>query len=196
MSQLNLSSRLQALWNSVEDSYKASKRPQAHWMWAKHVPVVAENALRLAGENNADVERAVAGALLHDIADTELERDKVEFEHRNEEIIETKLTEAGFTEEEKKFIKNEVVAPHSCYPENMPTTLEGKILATADSMAHLATDFYREVYSVFFTNRKTDAEFKEWGQKKLVRDFNDKLFFENVREEMKPFYERLTVEFK
>lgn len=194
--QLNLSPRLQTLWNLVQSSYSASKRPQAHWMWAKHVPVVAKNALKLAKENNADTDKAVAGALLHDIADTEHERDSSEFEQKNEEIIETKLTNAGYSKAEREFIKNEIIAPHSCYPENMPATLEGKILATADSMAHLATNFYKEVYSAFFTNRKTETEFKEWVQKKLVRDFNDKIFFENVRKDMRPFYEKLTAEFK
>ena len=72
----------------------------------------------------------------------------------------------------------------------VPESLEGKILSTADSLAHLKTDFY--VYAVYARATEDSlTEIKEWALKKLERDFHAKIQFDDVREEVRAEYDML-----
>ena len=63
------------------------------------------------------------------------------------------------------------------------------MLATADSMAHLLTDFY--VHFIWAKGDKELAEVKELMLKKLERDFHAKILFDDARERCRGDYEPL-----
>jgi hypothetical protein len=190
------SPRLTKLFTLVETLYHSTARPEASYLWNSHVQEVARFAGELSSRFGADQDTAVAGALLHDIADIWLDRSEPSFEDTTTKTAIELLTQAGYNESEITFVMDQVIAPHSCYPGNLPTTLEGKVMATADAMAHLTSNFYREVYPLFFAKKKTVAEFNDWVRGKLDRDFNSKIFFAEVKEEVRGDYEKLMSEFK
>jgi len=84
-----------------------------------------------------------------------------------------------------------IIAPHSCRNGNLPQTVEGKILATADAITHLSKDFYLQFAWMHLPEEKTYTEYKEWVNEKLNRDFNIKLFFPEIKAEMKDRHEAL-----
>lgn len=79
---------------------------------------------------------------------------------------------------------------HGCRDGQIPESLEGKVMATADSIAHLQTDFY--IFATW-TKGKTNTleEVKAWTLKKLERDFNDKILFAEIKAECREDYEGL-----
>ena len=89
--------------------------------------------------------------------------------------------------------KVQIITPHSCQ-EIKPATTEGKILATADAMAHLTTDFYLHFCWTHEVEPDFD-EYKKWVLKKIERDFNDKIFFEEERQLVKESYESIKLLF-
>lgn len=84
----------------------------------------------------------------------------------------------------------EAIACHSCKGDKLPTSLEGKILATADAMAHFSPDFYLSLLIDGKQEKQTVAEFKQYALQKLERDFNGKkIFFDFAREKIRSSYE-------
>ncbi len=84
----------------------------------------------------------------------------------------------------------EAIASHSCKGDKLPTSLEGKILATADAMAHFSPDFYLSLLIEGKQEKQSVAEFKQFALQKLERDFNGKkIFFEFAREKVRDTYE-------
>ncbi len=161
------------------------------WAYKNHVLVVVENVKKLAGQFGGNVDYCIAGALLHDIADTKLERSDENHTQECKDIAQDILKDAGLDEEGIKFILEEIIAPHSCSGV-LPTSLEGKILATADAMAHLATDFYMYFAWNHWGNKgdmQTYEEFRKWVMQKIEKDFHKKIFFPEVQQELLPYYE-------
>ena len=87
-------------------------------------------------------------------------------------------------------IENRPKQTGSAHGGKIPSSLEGKILATADSRAHLTTNFY-ELATAALQGEKTPDQIREWVSKKLDRDFLNKVLFDEIREEVRPDYERL-----
>ena len=69
------------------------------------------------------------------------------------------------------------------------------MLATADAMAHLLTDFYHD-FQTAGVPTKDKIEFAKWALPKLERDFHRKIFFPEVKEQVRPFYEKLKSHFQ
>lgn len=189
-------SRIENIQNKVAALYAEQNFDGAEWLpWAyeNHVCVVAKNASRLSAMFGANEEFSVAGALLHDIADTVIDRNDDTHEEKSIDIAKTILLEEGFSEKDIEFILKEVIAPHSC-SDVLPTTLEGKVLATADGMSHFQTSFY-----MYFAWQhwgkggevENFEEFKDWANRKIEKDFNKKIFFEEIKKEIEPFYKAL-----
>lgn len=64
------------------------------------------------------------------------------------------------------------------------------MLATADALAHIDTDFY--VYATWAqSSQKTLAQCKEYALGKVERDLNDKICFDDIREQARPNYEAI-----
>lgn len=192
--------KLKFLYTLTEEIYAPNKDKStpdgvwAYWAWENHVKVVAKNAESLCDSHpEANREFAVAGALLHDIADATMSRFDPKHEEECDNIAQDLMVKAGYSSEEIKKILKEVIAPHSCR-ELLPSIIEGRILATADGMAHFLTDFY----TYFCWNhygRQDYAEFKKWVLEKIERDYTIKISFEDIRDLVKSNYEGLKVIF-
>lgn len=167
------------------------------WMWHNHVQWVADKAKLLAEKYDANSDKAYCAALLHDVGDSRLERDDKTFTSWSEAKGEEILLNAGFSKHDTKEIIELVIRPHSCHPGNLPTSLEGKILATADAMFHLQTSFFPMLCYMHRPNdAKTYEDWQVWFNEKLEREFSVKLFFKDEKAAVKEDYEALARIFK
>jgi putative nucleotidyltransferase with HDIG domain len=186
--------RLQTLETKVADLYR-QKNPArddwADWMADNHVFVVANFATQLAQKYGANAELARAAALLHDIADATMERKNDQHEAESLKIAQNLMQETGYTEDEIKVVVDDAIRYHSCHGDERPQSAEGRILSTADSMAHLKTDFYIYATWAFGRDNRTLEMVKTWALKKIERDLNNKMFYDDVRQELVPDYERI-----
>jgi 5'-deoxynucleotidase YfbR-like HD superfamily hydrolase len=190
--------KLDTLRQNVETLYTANN-PEADvwtdWSYKNHVLFVAKLTEKIAVAQHANVEQAVAGALVHDIADAVMGRKNPEHKAKSLAMADELLRESGFSKDETDFMVDEIIKPHSCYEPLLPTALEGKVMATADGAAHFLTDFYP-----FFCWRHYGPEpdyqvFKDWMLRKIEKDFHKKLFFDDVKQEVLPHYEALKLVF-
>ncbi len=178
----------------VEALYVTSEMPAARWMWDTHVQFVAEQAALIAERELADIEKVVSAALLHDVGDVKVLRSDESHESESDELARTVLAQAGFTTDEIEQIMIKVIGPHSAYPENMPQTVEAKVLSTADAIGHLGTNFYTDMTVdrlKLFGLEMTAEQHRNWVLKKIARDFRSKTFFEEERAKLEPAYEEI-----
>jgi HD superfamily phosphodiesterase len=184
---------LKKLEQAVHDLYDAkdpNREEWADWLNAHHVFVVADFAEQLAQRFAGRIEIARAAALLHDIADVEMSRFDPKHKETSLRIGRELLEKADYTPGDIATIIDDAVRHHSCHDGVTPASLEGKILATADAMAHLKTDFY--VYATWAKGKsKTLEEVKAWTLKKLERDYRNKILFPEVQEECARDYQML-----
>lgn len=191
-------SNIDTLEKLVHDLYNA-KDPQrtewADWLGEHHVFTVADNATKLARRFGANPELARAAALLHDIADTKMSRFDPAHEEASLMIARDLLRSAHFAAKEIDNIVEDAIRYHSCHDGHVPESLEGKVLATADSLAHLQTDFY--VFATWSLGKhKSYEDTKTWVLKKIHRDFHDKILFSEVQQEVRADYDQLETLFK
>jgi putative nucleotidyltransferase with HDIG domain len=160
------------------------------WLYENHVLVVARNAHELAKKYEASEELSEVAALLHDIADVKMARVDPNHEETSLDIARQVMTEAGFTDDEITLVVDDAIRYHSCHGDERPKSKEGQILATADSLAHLQTDFY--IYATWAYGRtRSLEELKDWALKKIERDLNNKISFEDEREAARPDYDMI-----
>lgn len=175
----------------VSALYGAATTSMGKWMWRNHTQWVANKANTLAGKYGADVQKVYCAALLHDLGDAKYERDHAEFDTWSWNTGKVILKKAGFRKTERDEIL-EAIRTHSCHPGHLPRTIEGKVLATADGMWHLQTNFFPVIcYMHRPDNTHTYEEWQEWFQGKIARDYGVKIFFDDEREEVRPDYEAL-----
>ena len=189
--------KLDTLRQKVEQLYTGNN-PKADvwtdWSYPNHVLVVAKLAEKIAKKHGANPELTVAGALLHDIADAVMARKSPNHAAESLKLAEQLLEQSGFTAKDTVFVVNEVIKPHGCN-DLLPTTLEGKAMATADGAAHFLTDFYPLFCWRHYGPQDDYQAFKEWARIKIEKHFNQKLFFEDVKEEVRPRYEAVKLVF-
>lgn len=151
--------------------------------WNIHIKPVIEYSKQMAEKYGADKEAVWIGAILHDIA-------RLTDEEPHDEIGSEKayqmLVERGFDNELTEKAKS-IILTHRCrkYP---PEKLEQKIVASADAMAHFLPPFY--LWFAKYTSKPL-SEMLESNLKKIERDFNEKIFFEDEKKMIKPQYEVL-----
>ena len=110
------------------------------WFFNDHLKKVEKNALWLLDKiENADRKIVLLGVWLHDtqrIRGTKMDHQKGGVQEA-EKIL-------GNFEYDVKTIKKvcDIISTHSC-DGTMPNTLEGRILASADAMAHYNSDFFQ-----------------------------------------------------
>lgn len=185
--------RLEILKKKVSGLYLSkneSKDGWADWLYENHIFLVADKAGELADKYGANNELAITSAMLHDIADAVMGRFDDSHEIESLKIAKIFLKESGFSDEEIVIVVDDAMKLHSCRDGNIPKTLEGKIMATADAVIHLSTNFYEHA----ILEKKKDGisieEIKAWAIPKIERDLNVKIFFEDVKKEMLPYYEK------
>lgn len=183
--------RLTTLTHAVATLYDAkdTKRTDwADWLWKRHVPVVVEQARILAERFGADTELAEAAAWLHDIADVKMNRAAQGHREESLRMARELLESAGYNAKEIALVVDDALAKHGCRQGVEPDSLEGRVLATADALAHLCTDFY--IFASWAKGGEGESleAVREYGAKKSARDFMDKICFDEVREEVRPTY--------
>jgi putative nucleotidyltransferase with HDIG domain len=186
--------RLQKLEAKVKSLYQqkdAGRDEWADWLADNHVFVVANYASELAQKHGANEELARAAALLHDIADVKMKRKNEQHEAESLQIARDLMQDTGYKADEIKPVVDDAIRYHSCHGDERPASIEGQILSTADSMAHLKTDFYIYAAWAFGYDHRTLKEVKAWTLKKIERDLNNKMFFDDVREALLPDYARI-----
>ncbi len=185
--------RIEYLKKKIQALYEA-KNPNradwADWLYTHHVFVVSENARILAKRYGANEELAMAAAMLHDVADAEMSRFDDRHKNRSIELASEFSLEAGFSEKEVEDIID-ALRHHNCRDGQIPSSLEGKVMATADAVAHVATNYYVLALEVLVKEGKTKDQMSSWALPKIERDFKDKIFFDEVREEVRDDYERV-----
>lgn len=172
-------------------SRNPSREEWADWLHATHIYVASDNAKRIAEQHGANVEYAMAGAMLHDIADAVMSRFDSGHEERSLEIARELLRESDFSSEEVAVIVDDAIRFHGCRNGELPKTLEGMVVATSDALAHLKTDFYPGAFERKIVEGETRDEIRMWVLPKLERDFRIKIFFEDIRNEAEPYYKKL-----
>lgn len=162
----------------------------ADWLYENHIFIVADNAVRLAKRFGGRQDLARAAALLHDLADAKMSRFSEGHDEATLDIAREVMQKAGFSKQEIEICVDDAVRYHSCHDGHAPSSVEGKVMATADALAHLQTDFY--VYALWALGRDKPLEkAKTWALKKIDRDFNNKILFDEIKGECRPDYEHL-----
>lgn len=188
--------RIESLENEVRQLYQTANSDRsadwADWLFDGHVVIVADYASELAKRYGVNEDTARAAALLHDIADAVMKREDPRHEQTSQDIARDLLQKHGYNPDEIHTIVDDAVALHSCHDGKIPSSQEGKVLATADSMAHLKGDFYLFATRRFGASQgKSLADVKAWILKKIDRDYNNKILFDDVRSELTRDYEML-----
>lgn len=98
------------------------------------------------------------------------------------------LGESGYPPDKIEMVY-EVCRSHRC-KDVKPESLEAKILATADAMSHFTHSFYFRLLQ-FYKDEKSFEEIREIVRNKLDRDYNDKIAFDEGREEVRAQYEAM-----
>lgn len=190
-------SKLEKLELSVRRLYEAKNPNRADWsdwLYAGHVFIVADYAEELAKRYDVPVYMCRAAAALHDIADATMSRFAAEHEQTSLDIARQLLNEAEYSDAEIQVIVDDAIKLHSCRDGRRPKTDVGKVLSAADARAHLETNFYVYATEKMMNDMPEDKRL-EWAAKKIFRDFNDKIAFDEIREEVRPSYEKLVSRF-
>lgn len=184
---MNKLEKVRAKAHELYTSQNPNREEWSDWLYPNHVLVVAESARKLARKYNVNEELSEVAALLHDIADVRMARKDPNHEQASLEIAREVMAEAGYTADEIALVVDDAVKYHSCHDNERPESKEGLVLATADSLAHLQTDFY--IYAAWaFGKDRSLQQLREWVLKKIERDLNNKISFEDERESARADY--------
>lgn len=151
--------------------------------WDYHVAYVIKKSKEMAKKYNADLKVVWLAAMLHDISRL---GDDEPHDETGSKKAHALLIEKKFDKKIADEVRN-CILTHRCreYP---PETLEQKILASADAISHFATPFYIWVAKDF---KSSMEDLLEFNLKKLERDWNKKIFFEDEKKEIRKEYEVL-----
>ena len=183
--------RLENLLEQVKGLYeeKLETRDEwADWIYPNHVVIVTNNALLVAERFGANSELSQVAAVLHDVADYKMARINPDHENESMNIARDLMKNCGYADDEILLVVDDAIRYHSCHGNERPSSLEGLVLATADSMAHLQTDFYIHATWAMGSSKSLD-EVKVWALSKIERDLNNKIYFDDIREEVRADYE-------
>lgn len=143
--------------------------------WKHHVVPVVAYSREMAHRYGGDTEAIHLGALLHDMAllqDAE-PHDEIGADKAYEFLI---VNWAPVETAEKV---RDIVLKHRCN-KFAPETIEEKIVATADALAHFFPDFHGSGASLL--SREDHIEMKVLNIEKLEREYERKVFFEKEKE--------------
>lgn len=185
--------RLLEIQKEIKKLYHENPDDKVNWLYESHVKVVAEFSKKVAKSTKADAEICILAALFHDIARTKGMWDDPDLMDRSLAMAENIMNKHGYKKERINAVK-EAILFHSC-KEGKPRTKEGKVLATADALAHLMTDFYIILPFKKLHIAKDYESYKKWVLRKIERDFRRKIFFPEYKKLAKKRYEALKLIF-
>lgn len=162
------------------------------WVWHGHNEVVAAWVDKIAQSHEFDVEAVKIAAYLHDLAYAWTDKNDSEEERQSLDEARMILEKEGFEPKRISLIVDGIIEGHGMHSGEKPALTESQVLATADAMAHLTTDFYLVIcWNHYLFEGKTLSDYKVWVMKKIERDFNSKIFFDDMREIARPYYKSL-----
>ena len=152
---------------------KACKKDTNHFgygVWSHHISSVVKYAKLLAKKLNADEEICEISALLHDYASV-INKDWYPEHHiHSARLAEEILSRYNYPKEKIESIKHCIISHRAS--KNIPQeTLEAKIVASADSMAHF-DNVHSLLYLAFVVHKKEIDEGTKWVLDKLERSWN------------------------
>jgi HD superfamily phosphodiesterase len=182
--------KLEQLVRKLYEEKNPNRDRWCDWMYKNHVMSVVDYTENLAKRFKVSIDLCRAAALLHDIADAEMTRGDPKYEWSSLKIADHFLRQANFSGNERDDILRDALPFHSCHGDERPNTPVGKILSTADALSHLNTNFYGYFNSVLAQKKSREALRQEAGER-LARDFQNKIAFDEIREEVRERYEEL-----
>ncbi|NND64954.1 MAG: hypothetical protein HKM24_03220, partial [Gammaproteobacteria bacterium] len=116
-------------------------------------------------------------------------------ETRSLVIAQTLLEKNSFNSTQISDLIDDVLPHHRCKGDNKPVSINARVMATADAVAHLTTNFY--LWAVHKRGQEGAAfdEACSWARKKIERDYFDKIQFDGIRQDVKPNYDALKLLF-
>lgn len=190
--------RVETLEQKVRDLYELKNESRDEWsdlLYERHVFQVANKARETAVRFGIDADLAQVSGMLHDIADAVMSRFDECHKERSAEISRRFLKESGFDKGEIEIVVDDALKFHSCRDNDLPQTDVGKVMATADAVVHLTTDFY-QFFREMKEQKMSKVEIAALVLPKIERDYNKKIFFDELRDEVQVDYVRLKEEFK
>lgn len=149
------------------------------WFFEEHLEIVEKHALDiLAKVPSADKEVVILGVWLHD---TQRIRG-LKADHQDGGVQEAKkiMNQFNYSEDIIKKVQG-IIQTHSCDNE-IPNTVEGRVLATADAMAHYTSDFFLRIAILGYRDVK---EYKKWALEKIEKNYNKKISFDFAQDEIR-----------
>lgn len=159
-----------------------------------HIIPVVKNALLLAEKVDANKEVVEMAAYLHDIGRSITKNNLKKFERENEHHIIGEKDSREFLKKwryDKEFIEKvtHCVLTHRGRKGPEPKTIEAKIIACADAMAHF--DTFLDLFETFLRTSKSFEEALTHIKEKMQRDWNKKLTLPEAKEIVKDKYEAI-----
>ena len=150
------------------------------WFYDIHLLGVEKFAKKLLRQlPKADKEIVMLGVWLHDLQRIRgIKGDHAKIGAREAEKV---MRDFNYEESKIKNVKG-IILSHTCSTDLKPKTLEGKILSSADAMAHYINDFY---LAIAVTGQRNLKEYKDWVVEKLNRNYNKKIYFNFAKKMIK-----------
>ena len=149
------------------------------WFFEEHLETVVKLSKELQEKYGGNKQVIVAAAYLHDIGLTEGGFEN--HEERSAEMSQKILKGMNFTAEDIEQVKLAILATE----KGNFKTLEGRIVMTADAMAHFLSNQF--LVKAFLTDDFN--KFSEWFGKKISTCF-EKIGFLDEKEKLRPLFER------
>ncbi len=186
--------QVQRVVTSVEELY-SKKNPVIDWNeWVLngHIKIVAEWVEKISETHQFNKDSTLAAAYLHDLAYAWTSKNDPELDEKSESKAREVLQEVGYSDEQIKFIVDDIIHGHGMHDGGTPDLIEAKVLATADALAHFTTDFYLVIcWNNYLFEDKALNDYKHWVLKKIDRDLNNKILFDEYKEYAQPYYQSL-----
>jgi len=154
----------------VEEACKKDTNYFGYSAWSHHISPVVKYAKLLAKKLDADEEICEIAALLHDYASVVNKDWYPEHHVHSARLAEEILLKHNYPKEKIEAVKHCIMSHRAS--KNIPQeTMEAKIVASADSMAHF--DNVHSLLYLAFTVHKMDIEQgTKWVLDKLARSWN------------------------
>jgi len=138
--------------------------------WNNHIKYVFQNAQKLAIKHNADMEICELAALFHDMSMVAEVGPKEEHPKYGAQMAHAILTELNYPKEKTELVEK-CVLHHSIDWNGSRDTMEEKIIADADAIAHF--DKIPGLFYLAYAKRKLPLEEgAEFVKNKLIGDYN------------------------
>ncbi len=135
-----------------------------------HIPQVVEFSIKLAKKLDADIEIVEIAAWLHDYAAV-LNNDWFEDHHiHGAKLAQELLRKYNYPEEKIEIVADAIQNHRGSKPGNHKT-VESKILASADAMAHII-DAYELLHYAYAVKKLGPEEGADWVARKIERSWN------------------------